>query len=206
MYVPVHFAEPDPSVALAVMRENPFATIVSGGDEVYISQVPALVGESDGRISVRFHLAARNPQCATLAEGGRCVVLFAGPHSYVSPTWYAEHPNVPTWNYVSVEVRGAARRMEKAALDALVSELTELHEGAVRGTWRYGQLPDDFRDELLSEITGFYIDAERVECKLKLSQNRTPEDRRRVALALGRSEAPSARAVAAWMTRVNERS
>lgn len=202
MYLPDAFTEDDPDVALAVMREHPFATVITASPGISISQVPTVVHADGGDVVVRLHLSARNPQCVELEAGRTCVVLFSGPGCYVSPSWYAEHPNVPTWNYLSVELRCEARRMTRDELDELVRDQSKTHEASVGGVWDYSALPGDLRDELLEEIAGFRLEAQWVQCKCKLSQNRTAGDRASVVRELGASNDVVARAVARWMTRL----
>src|SRR5687767_14740706 len=106
MYVPPIFEETRPDVLAALMRENPFATVVSAGGEAgpTATQVPVFFDASaGGHGSLRFHFARPNPHARLLAEGGPTLVMFHGPHAYVSPTWYRSGgPAVPTWNYAAV--------------------------------------------------------------------------------------------------------
>jgi len=134
-----------------------------------------------------------------LTNGSRCLLVFTGPNCYVSPSWYTEHPNVPSWNYVAAHVHGTVEVLDEPGLEELLRQLSRRHEAAVEGRWDYDALPVAFRRELLGEIRGFCVRASRVETKLKLSQNRLAVDRARVAERLLASEDPMARAVGRWM-------
>ena len=199
MYLPEIFAEEDRALALRVMRENPLASIVTQGAEIIANPIPTLVDDVGGALAIRFHLAVRNQQCETLRDASSCLLLFTGPNCYVSPSWYMEHPNVPSWNYLSVHAYGTVEVLPESGLEELLTDLSRLHEKAVGGNWRYEELPEAFRRELLAEIRGFRVRVTRLEAKAKLSQNRTAEDRERVTRRLSDSADPSARAVGRWM-------
>src|SRR5262249_50146373 len=141
------------------------------------------------------------PQCEALRSARACLVVFTGPNCYVSPSWYSEHPNVPTWNYLSVHAYGPVDLLDDEGLEQTLIELTLPHEASVRGNWRYEDLPSDFKAELLREIRGFSVRVARLEAKAKLSQNRIPEDRERVTRALLDSSDPRAREVARGMAK-----
>jgi transcriptional regulator len=199
MYLPAIFTETDPAVALQLMRENPLANVITNAAELDVNPVPTIADASGGNVSIRFHLATRNPQCEELTNGSRCLLVFTGPNCYVSPSWYTERPNVPSWNYVAAHVRGTVEVLDEPALEELLRELSRRHESAVGSSWEYDSLPFAFRRELLAEIRGFRVGASRIETKLKLSQNRVAEDRARVTERLLASEDPGARAVGRWM-------
>lgn len=200
MYLPAPFKEQNQALVLKMMRENPLANLISSGRELCVSAIPVLVEETNGHFDIRFHLAERNPQCGLLMSEPECLLVFTGPNCYVSPSWYAEHPNVPTWNYLAVHVHGRVEPMPPEQLETLLRDLTRQFEPSVGGDWSYDDLPGDFRNELLAEIRGFRLRPSRIEAKAKLSQNRNPEDRARVRQILLESSNPQARAVGAWMT------
>jgi transcriptional regulator len=129
-------------------------------------------------------VARANPHWRELEAAGEVLVIFAGPHAYVSPRWYAHHPSVPTWNYAVVHARGKARLVEPEALPALLGRLTRQYEEGRPAPWRMQDLPADFTPKLLAAIVGFEIAVERLEGKFKLSQNRRPADLEGVIAAL----------------------
>jgi transcriptional regulator len=132
------------------------------------------------------------------------LALFQGPHAYVTPSWYRETLHVPTWNYVAVHAYGHPRIVSSAELLDLMRRLVDTHEAQFPRPWSVAALPAPFVEELLEGIVGFAIALTRIECKLKLSQNRDEEDRRRVALELAKSSQPEGRATAEWMRRIEE--
>lgn len=199
IYVPQAFREPDRDRLHALMREHAFATLVSpDAEDPCVTHLPLLLDAGAGPLgTLRGHVARGNPHGQRLA-GGRALAIFHGPHAYVSPSWYAEHPAVPTWNYAVVHASGPVRLIEDAqALDALVGELVHAYEDHRAAPWRM-QLPADYQARMREGIIGFELAIERLEGKYKLSQNRPASDRLRVAQALAAGSAGDA-AVAALM-------
>jgi len=202
MYLPRSFAESRPDILQKAMRENGFATVVTAADGVpFASHVPVLVDgdPAAGALKIRGHVARANPHWKQLANGSPVLVMFHGPHAYVSPSWYADTQSVPTWNYAVVHAHGRAALLAPADLRTLLQDLVEAHERASAQPWRFDSVPADTIDRLLGAIVGFEIVVERLEGKLKLSQNQTPDDQRRVREQLATSTDAAARDVARWM-------
>ena len=193
MYVPAHFAAPE-GAALAFMREHPFVLLVAIDDGLpSISHVPVQVIDEGRRL--RFHLARANPQAALLAREVAATAVFHGPHAYVSPRWYAA-PNVPTWNYAAVHVRGPVRALDAAATAEVVAALSRDYEGpAGLGEFEHSAP----YAALLKGIVGFELDVASCTAKFKLSQNRSAADRAGVVAALAEDPRSEAREVAALM-------
>ena len=187
-YVPGHFRVEDAATLERFVAENGFATLVSTGPEgLWTSHVPLLIGRgSDGRLRLEGHMARANAHWESLESAAEVLAIFGGPHAYVSPSWYAHHPSVPTWNYAVVHARGKARIVEPEALPALLGRLTRKYEEGRPAPWRMEDLPADFTPRLLAAIVGFEIAVERLEGKFKLSQNRRPADLEGVIAALER--------------------
>ncbi len=203
MYVPAAFTPADPAALRELMREHGFATLVSNGaDGPVATHVPVLYDPDpapNGRLVA--HLARANPHGAAL-EGAAVLAIFLGPHGYISPSWYATHPAVPTWNYAAVHVYGRARLvMDEARLRDIVTRLVDTYEGGRQTPWSMAGVPERYMRGMIGGIVGVEIDIERIEGKHKLSQNRDAEDRRRVIATLGDSADPQDRALAAYMAR-----
>lgn len=205
MYLPTVFREDDPAILREILRSHPFATLVtSRGDAPFASHLPMLYDEAGGG-RVWGHMARANPQWRDFEGGREVLAIFHGPDAYVSPTWYKERLHVPTWNYVAAHVYGRPRLASEEELRALLGRMAEAFEAPRSPQWSMSSLPSDFVDDLCRGIVGFAIDVTRIEGKLKLSQNRDPEDRARVMASLGASDDPRAREVAAWMDRLYSR-
>ena len=200
-YVPPHFRVSDEAAVLEFMRAYDFATIVSPApEELVISHVPVLVREQDGVRSVVGHVARANPHWRLMDGATPAVAVFHGPHGYVSPTWYATAPAVPTWNYGAVHAHGApAARDDDGFARGVVEELARRYEGDRPDSWRADRLAPEFYGGLLRGIVAFQMPIARLDGKFKLGQNRSVEDRRRVIDALERSGSREAAWLAEFM-------
>ncbi|MGE0358279.1 MAG: FMN-binding negative transcriptional regulator [Burkholderiales bacterium] len=185
-YVPRHFRIDDRDTLERFVLANAFGTLVSAGpDGLSVSHIPFLPARGeDGRYRLLGHVARANPHWRELESAGEVLILFEGPHAYVSPGWYAHHPSVPTWNYAVVHARGRARLLPPEELPGLLDGLSRAYEDGRPSPWRMQALPGDFTQGLLGAIVGFEIAVERLEGKFKLSQNRRPDDVANVAAAL----------------------
>lgn len=179
------------------MRRHSFATIVTHDGEIpHATHMPVLL-DATGATLVS-HMARANPQWQHFADGHEVLVIFTGPHAYVSPAWYATAPAVPTWNYTAVHAYGRPRIVtDHECFAKMLHDLIERYESGRENRWR-GELPVDFRDKLMRGIVGIEIEITRLEGKFKLSQNR-PEDAPGVIKALSASTDPMDREVSELM-------
>lgn len=198
IHIPEHFAEHDLVRLHSLVRAHNFATLVSAHQgDIQVSHLPFLLN-AEGKM-LRAHMARANPQWRTFSPEREVLVIFHGPHHYVSPAWYASHPSVPTWNYAVVHAQGRPTLIEdRGRLAALLRELVTRHEAASPEPWKM-DLPPDYQDRMLSAIVGFEIAITRLEGKFKLSQNRPGGDRPLVIEALERLGGDEALGVAALM-------
>jgi transcriptional regulator len=200
MYVPKLFAVEDLAQLQDFMQEFSFATVVTQRDgEMTASHIPFLLDRSVEPYGVlRAHVAIGNQQLEDFRSGSQALVIFQGPHSYISPSWYVKAQNVPTWNYAVVHAYGAPKILDRAAMIVLLKDLVGKHEGSFERPWDFD--PDaTWIQRLLPQIAGFEIKIERLQGKFKLNQNRTAADRDRVIETLSASEDPLQQAVAGLM-------
>lgn len=189
MYVPEHFAETDLTTLHEFMRQHGFATLVTVHDGApFASHLPMFLDADIGPYGAVFgHLARSNPQWQALAAGAEALVMFQGPHAYVSPAWYEPAPMlVPTWNFMAVHAYGPARILPQDELARTLHQLVDEHERAFDPPWTL-QLSESMRERMLGAIVGFEIRLGRIEGKFKLSQNRSEQDRRNVVTQLSQS-------------------
>jgi len=199
LYVPDHFDARDRAAVARLLHDHPFATLVTATrGEPLVSHVPLLhVADCEPHGTLVGHFARANPHAAA---DGESIAIFHGPHAYVSPSWYEEPAAaVPTWNYAVVHAHGTLELARDAAetraiLDALIHRF-ESHRAA---PWQLG-LDRARLDAMVAAIVGFRIKVRRLDAKFKLSQNRPPADRARVATALTAEGYAEAEATAAWM-------
>ena len=200
MYIPENFKETNPERIAELVKSHPFGMLVTAPEGVpFISHLPFLVESTAGAHGKLLgHLARANPQWQHLAARLEVVVVFQGPHAYVSPSWYAS-PGVPTWNYAVVHVYGKARLIERETeLEDLITQLTHVYESHRPNPWT-PNLAGERHAKLLSMIVGFEIEITDVQAKFKLSQNRSAEDQQRVIEELSQSSNPLEVSVAKLM-------
>ncbi len=176
MYTPPLFQIDDRDTLHAFMRQHSFATIVSSDNNVpQATHMPVLLNPTQGAHGTLLsHMARANPQWRHFT-GEEVLVIFTGPHSYISPAWYVTEPAVPTWNYTAVHAYGIPRIVTQHDRFAqMLHDLVEFYETGRPNRW-HGTLPAEFRDGLMKGIVGIEIEITRLEGKFKLSQNR-PQD------------------------------
>lgn len=185
-YNPKHFREEDREALLAFAERHAFGSLVSTGPGgLAVSHIPFLPERGpDGGLRLLGHVARANGHWEALESASEVMAILWGPHAYVSPTWYATQPSVPTWNYAVVHAHGRARLLAPGELARLVDRLSGTYEAGRPRPWRMAELAPDYTAKLLGAIVGFAIEVERIEGKFKLSQNRSAEDRGRVIAAL----------------------
>ncbi len=197
MYIPNRYLDTDQERVLTFMRRNSFATVVSVRDGSPVaSHLPLSVSGDPGEITIRAHFAKANPHWQVVIES-ECMIIFTGPHTYISPKLYDRHESVPTWNYVSVHAYGTARLTDDAETLAGLHGLFEQNDGAYREQW--DSLSDAYREGMLRGIVGFEVRVTRVEGAAKLSQNRTASEQVRIADHLLASNEQSERETGAEM-------
>ena len=186
MYSPPCNQVEDRAEVLSFMRANNFAVVVTAtGGEPRASHLPVLVEERDGGLVIVAHMAKNNPQWEAFFDE-EVLVVFHGPHAYVSPRWYAEKERVPTWNYAAVHAYGKVRAFhEPEAKRAAVAKLVAHHDPQ----WLpdYEKLSDGYMAGMLEAIVAFEIPVDRLETRWKLSQNRGREEMELIAAALENS-------------------
>ena len=201
MYVPASFAEDDPEKLHEFIRGNSFAILTSVGPSGLIAgHLPLLLDVDAGsgpRGCLIGHMARANPQWRGVL--GEVMVVFHGPHAYVSPSWYEEKGTVPTWNYVAVHAYGTLELVEgRDDLLDILRRSVSFYEGGRASPWVFDE-SDGSIEGFLKAIVGFRIEITRLEGKWKLNQNHSVERRRRVIDALGRAPDESSREVGRLM-------
>ena len=182
MYLPKHYEVTDQSKIFEFIKANSFGILFSHtGSEPMASHLPLILDEKGGEQGLILgHMARANRQWR-YADGQQVLVVFHGPHTYVSPTWYQEEDTVPTWNYVAVHATGVFKAVEdRPGLIESVARLTDQHEASQRQPWQ----PDfstAYSDQMLKRIVAFQIEITSLQGKWKLNQNHPEHRRRRVA-------------------------
>jgi transcriptional regulator len=190
MYLPEHYAETRPEELHRIVAANPFATLVThtpGGLDA--NHIPFELDSARGALGVLLaHVARANP-LARAADGAEVMVIFMGPHGYISPNWlpskHETHRQVPTWNYEVVHAHGHLRILDdQKFVRGIVARLTRHHEGGEPRPWKMGDAPAQYLDQLVKMIVGVEVEVTRWQGKRKLGQNREMRDREGAIQAL----------------------
>lgn len=202
MYLPKQFNHPEH--ARTIIRENPFASLVSNDDEgfPFISHIPIklLPHANDVQKDMLLgHVAKGNPHAAFLAKRPEVLLTFMGPQAYMSPAVYPDLIRVPTWSYVAVHVKAKVRLLEgEEAKDAILKQLIADHEPPYAQQWR--GLPVTYTQPMLNAIVAFEMHMQNIQTKVKLNQHR-PESH--VAMhAAYETGGESEKGLALWMRRL----
>ena len=178
MYVPKHFEKEDGDQLAAFIDENAFGVLVTvSEDRPFASHIP-FIYEREANVLLG-HVARANPQWRHFSNGADVMIIFQGPHAYVSPSWYLS-PGVPTWNYVVAHVYGSAQALEdRPSIQRIIERLTQKYERSNNPPW----VPK-YEKRHLEAIVGIEVKIKAVQGKFKLSQNRSAADRAAVVAKL----------------------
>lgn len=189
MYTPKHFEVRDPDLLFALMDRFSFATLVTVDAGVPVAtHLPYLIERERGAHGVLVsHMARANVQWQHFQAEQEVLTIFQGDHGYISPSWYAQHPNVPTWNYMVVHAYGRPRLIDDTAALHMLERVIGKHEASYAEPW---SMDREYATKLLRGIVAFEIEITRLEGKFKLSQNRSERDQRQVIETLTASADP----------------
>jgi transcriptional regulator len=161
-----------------------------------VAHTPLLMTEGG---AVQFHLARSNALARHL-DGATALIVVNGPDAYVSPRWYDDRNTVPTWDYVALELEGPVRRMGDDGLEAFLHAAITKHETRLGGEpWRAEESSEKMWAGLFRGIVGFELTVTARRPTYKLSQNKLPETRARIADGLAEAGSP---ALADWVRSV----
>jgi transcriptional regulator len=191
MYLPAEFEESNTAMLHALVRSHALgAWVVHSDGELLANHIPFLLDESRGPLGTLVgHVARANGAWQSLSGAAPSLVIFQGPQSYITPSWYASKQQngkvVPTWNYAVVHAHGVAKAIDDPdwLLD-LLKRLTDEHETAHALAWKLSDAPVDFVERLLEAIVGIEIPIDKLTGKWKVSQNRPKADKKGVVAGL----------------------
>lgn len=174
MYKLPYFTEKDPVKMLAFMRQYPFASVmgVSRNQMPVATQLPLFVDERDGKHWLSGHLMKNTDHHKAFMDNPNTLVLFTGPHCYVSASWYADPRQASTWNYMSVQARGVMHFMDEAGLRGILQRTTDYFEANPHSGSNYHDLSEEYISRLIPAIVAFEIEVIQLDATFKLSQNR----------------------------------
>ena len=184
MYTPKYHALTNVAAMRAHIAEYPLgAWVCMAQSQLMANHIPFVLDVQHGAHGrLLGHVSRANPVWRQLADGAPSVVMFMGPHAYITPSWYpGKHQHgkvVPTWNYVTVHAHGMARPIEDTEwiLD-VINRLTDAQESRRDTPWRVSDAPAAYIDQMLKAVVGIDIKIERLEGRLKVSQDEDEQDR-----------------------------
>jgi len=181
MYKFPYYTETDTAKVIAFMNANPFVIITGMGDEFPVAtHIPLETSvNEEGRLILSGHIMRKTDHHLAFEKNDRVLVIFTGPHCYVSASWYTDPASGSTWNYMTVHARGRIRFTDEAGTRAAVKAVSDKYEG--RDTIAsFDKLPPEYISSMVKGIVGFHIEVDSFENTFKLSQNRDPESKKRI--------------------------
>ena len=182
LYIPKPHLVEDRKLLHDFMDEFSFVDLVTCSPEIRITHIPVMLDRTAGKYGTLYgHIARQNPQGGNFDGHSPAVIVFRGPHSYISPTWYTKAEVVPTWNFAVVHASGKLRAItDKKALYDLLVKLVDKFENHEKPAYDLSKLPENFTYGMIGGIIGFEMEIERLEGKFKLGQERSDADKESV--------------------------
>lgn len=181
LYVPKAHRVEDRSMLHDFMDEYAFADLITAGSSIRVTHLPTLLDRKKGTFGTIYgHVAKNNPQYTMFDGKSPAVLVFRGPHAYISPSWFTKPGNaVPTWNFAVVHVSGKPKAVtDKPELHAFLGRLISKFETRYGGSsYDFSKLPESYVYGMLGGIVGFEMEIEAIDGKFKLSQERNEGDR-----------------------------
>lgn len=198
MYIPRINAVSDRERLIQFLRDNSFATLVGMVEgSLWATHLPFVIEERSGDLRLIAHLARPNKQWKGFAEDHEVLVIFQGPHAYISPTHYEKREEVPTWNYAAVHVYGTPKIIDLASIREVMEKTVEFYEPTYHAQWE--ELDEKYRTGLMQGVVAFEILVTRLEGTFKMSQNKSEIEQHRIITSLGNSDRSEKRGVAEMM-------
>jgi transcriptional regulator len=199
MYKLNYFTEDDDEKVIEFMKRNSFATIIAT-DEKYpaATHVPINLQEIDGKLLITGHIMKNSDHHKSFLKNEHVLVIFTGPHCYVSASWYTT-PNVAsTWNYMAVHAKGRLTFGDEAQTKKIVEEITNKYEKPGSEA-AFDKLTNEYIDRLVKAIVAFTINVESIDNVFKLSQNHNEATRQSIINNLKKADGENEKAIAAEM-------
>ncbi|MFA3790476.1 FMN-binding negative transcriptional regulator [Aliiglaciecola sp. SL4] len=199
MHIEKHFQLTDLERLQAIIAKNSFGLFITADlNSTHLPFVSEL--DENGKLCLFAHMAKANSHWKTI-DNKRGLIVFSGPHAYISPNWYAKKPAVPTWNYVAVHCYGDVQLLNDNETVARMNQLVSHYEPDLLDD--QNTMPDDFQQRLRQGVVGFKLEVTDIQGKEKLGQHRSHEDQQGVFTGLTNSADPIAKLLAEYMKEHN---
>lgn len=184
MYKFSYYTEQDQQTVIEFMKANAFAFITGTGENYPVAtQIPVSVQIKDGNIFLQGHMMRKTDHHLAFEKNNNVLVLFTGPHCFVSASWYTNPAVGSTWNYMTVHAKGKMSFMDEAGTLAAVKAISDTYEGT-ESAGAYDKLPEAYIDQMVKSIVGFTIEVESLDNVFKLSQNRDDASKKNIIAQL----------------------
>jgi transcriptional regulator len=200
MYDMPHFKAGDQEEVIAFIKDHPFATIlaVSSEGKPVATQVPMFIDERDGSYILSGHFMRRSEHHLAFETNPHALVLFTGPHAYVSASWYTNPKMASTWNYMSVQASGTLRFLDEEGLLGILKRTTDHFEGRTDSPASLENMEANYIERMIKAIVAFEVKVDQLEHVFKLSQNRDDASKENVIRHLEKGD-PSSQYIAKVM-------
>lgn len=198
MYIPNSYRFEDRQEKIRFITQYSFASIITNVDAIPVAtMLPFTIHNSEEKLSLCSHFSAANEQAKHI-EHSTSLIIFNGPHAYISPASYDKRESVPTWNYITVHAYGTAKIIQdEAAKRSMLEQTITSYESSYQQ--QFENLPEKFITGMMKGIVAFEVEVTRLEGQKKLSQNKTAEERNRIIQILEQSGDATERELAAYM-------
>lgn len=201
MFTPNKFKMTDITDKHEFIQEFGFGVVISADNGLSATHIPFVLNTDEGEKGVLYaHCAKANPHCNSL-DGQNVLVIFTGPHAYISPSWYNTQPAVPTWNYTAVHAYGVASLLNPQDTLTVVDEVVKKYEPQLLVSRDI--VTDQIKHKLLAGIVGFKVELTKIQGQLKLGQNRSKADQAGIYTTLSNSPDLHDLALAKYMHKLN---
>ena len=201
MYKFDYYTEKDQQKVIDFMKENAFALITGIGNNYPVAtQIPLAVKIIEGKIFLEGHMMRKTDHHHAFEKNNNVLVLFTGPHCYVSASWYTERGIGSTWNYMTVHAKGKISFKDEQGTRNAVKMVSDKYEGTSSAD-AFDNLPKEYIDHMVKAIVGFSIEVEELDNVFKLSQNRDDASQRNIIEQLMKRGDENSRKIAEEMER-----
>ncbi len=201
MYKFSYYTELDDEKVIAFMKENAFAVITGTGEKYPVAtQIPLHIKTVDGKIFLEGHMMRKTDHHLAFEKNSNVLVLFTGPHCFVSANWYTDPSIGSTWNYMTVHAKGRINFVDEAGTLQMVKALSDRYVGT-QSAASFDSLSKDYINHMVKAIVGFSIEVESLDNVFKLSQNRDEASQKNIIRQLKKRGDSNAMAIAEEMER-----
>lgn len=199
MYIPNHYVEDDTQKLAGFMKAHSFGVMVNVVDgKPWGTHLPFVVTEKEGKVVLTSHMARANDSWKELRTEQDLLVIFQGPHAYISPSLYEKKQNVPTWNYIAVHAYGKPRIIsDHTEVISVLEAMILTYEESYFAQWK--ELSQDYVSKMVKGIVAFEIEVTQLQGKYKLSQNKTQHEQRNIITKLEKEDDSVISGVAGFM-------